>query len=219
MKKHRGKPIYKITPSEIDLYAEQMTSEESESIKELIRESDKSLDFIDMLSGRVVGKLLQMLITISGAKKVLEVGTFTGYSALMMAEALPEDGEVFTMEMNYRYMNLAQNFFDRFDEANKITLISGNALDNIPRLAGTFDLAYLDGDKLRYPNYYELIIPILNQGGLLVADNVLWDGTVLKPEDNKAKAIHAFNEMVTNDDRVEQVFLPIRDGVSIARKK
>lgn len=219
MKKHRGKPVFKITPSEIDSYAEMITSDEDSILKDLVKESDDSLDFIDMISGKVVGTFLQMLIKISGSKRVLEVGTFTGYSALMMAQALPEGGEVFTFEMNYRYMNLAQSFFDRFDKEHKVTLVSGNALENIPKIEGEFDLAYLDGDKLRYPDYYEMLIPRIPSGGLLVADNVLWDGTVLNPEDNKSEAINRFNQIVREDHRVEQVLLPVRDGLLVVRKK
>tara|TARA_R110000868_G_scaffold304437_21_gene565398 strand:+ start:28622 stop:29281 length:660 start_codon:yes stop_codon:yes gene_type:complete len=218
MKKHRGKQVVPITDPNIDQYSEEHTTPESNDIKNLITSSDKELDYIDMLSGRVVGQLLKMLIKISGAKRVLEIGTFTGYSAIMMAEALPEYGEVITLEMNLRYQNLAQKHFDGSKVGSKIKMIRGNAQETIDELEGNFDLVYLDGDKLRYSFYFEKVLPMLKSGGLIIADNVLWDGTVLNPEDAKAEAIAEFNRLVANDERVEQVLLPVRDGVNVIRK-
>ncbi len=218
MKKHRGKPIVPITDTRIDNYSEEHTTPESEEIKDLIRSSDEELEYIDMLSGRVVGQLLKILVKISGAKRILEIGTFTGYSAIMMAEALPEDGTVVTLEMNLRYQNIARKHFEDSRVGHKIQLIPGNAQDSIKSLNEEFDLVYLDGDKLRYSFYFEQALPLLRKGGLIVADNVLWDGTVLEPEDNKAKAIADFNRKVAEDKRVEQVLLPVRDGVNIIRK-
>ena len=218
MKKHRGKPIYKITPDVIDSYAEEMTSIESEAVQYLINQSDAELRFVDMLSGRIVGKLLQIIIQISGAKRILEIGTFTGYSALMMSEVIPNDGQILTCEMNFKYMELAKSFFEKFDNQNKIKVIEGNALDSLNDLEGPFDLVYLDGDKLRYPLYYTKIKPMLRSGGLIIADNVLWDGMVLNPEDEKSIAIDEFNRLVAADSEVEQVLLPIRDGVNVIRK-
>lgn len=218
MKKHRGKPVVPITSSEIDKYAEEHTSIESIELLSLIKSSDEELQYIDMISGRIVGQLLKMLVKISGAKRVLEIGTFTGYSAISMAEALPEDGEVVTLEMNFRYQELAQKHFDSSKVGSKIKMIKGNAQSSIELLEGQFDLIYLDGDKMRYELYFEKLLPIVKPGGLIVADNVLWDGTVLNPEDHKARAIADFNQHVLNDNRVEQVLLPIRDGVNVIRK-
>ena len=218
MKKHRGKPIVPITDPKIDVYSENHTTSESDDIKNLIESSDNELEYIDMLSGRVVGLLLKILIKITGAKRVLEIGTFTGYSALTMAEALPENGEVITLEMDLRYQKLAQKHFDSSEVGSKINMIKGNAQQSIKELTGTFDLVYLDGDKLRYAFYFNTVLPIIKSGGLIVADNVLWDGTVLEPEDHKAQAIADFNKMVAEDERVEQVLLPVRDGVNIIRK-
>lgn len=218
MKKHRSKPAVPITDPEIDIYAEEHTSPESQELLSLIKSSDEELQYIDMISGRVVGQLLKMLVKISGAKRVLEIGTFTGYSAITMAEALPKDGEVVTLEMNFRYQNLAQKHFDASKVGSKVNMIKGNAQQTIDMLDGSFDLAYLDGDKLRYAFYFESVLPLLKPGGLIVADNVLWDGTVLNPEDRKAKAISDFNALILNDNRVEQVLLPIRDGVNVIRK-
>ncbi len=219
MKKHRDKPIVQITNPEIDKYSEVHTSPESKDIQNLINSSDEELQYIDMLSGRVVGQLLKMLVKISGTKRILEIGTFTGYSAVMMAEALPEDGEVITLEMNLKYQKIAQNHFDKSEAGHKVTMIRGNAQNTINELNGTFDLVYLDGDKLRYSFYFEQVMPLLNSGGLIIADNVLWDGTVLDPEDKKAEAIADFNKLVAEDKSVEQVLLPVRDGVNVIRKK
>lgn len=219
MKKHRDKSIVQITDPKIDKYSEDHTTPESEDIQNLISSSDQELQYIDMLSGRVVGQLLKMIVKISGAKRVLEIGTFTGYSAVMMAEALPDDGEVVTLEMNLKYQKIAQNHFDNSNAGNKVKMIKGNAQSILKELSETFDLVYLDGDKLRYSYYFEQVMPLLNSGGLIIADNVLWDGTVLDPKDKKAEAIAAFNKMVAADDRVEQVLLPVRDGVNVIRKK
>ena len=219
MKKHRGKPIVQITDPEIEAYAGYHTTPESEEIKALIESSDKALDYIDMLSGQLVGQMLKMIVKISGAKRILEIGTFTGYSAIMMAEALPEEGEITTLEMNLRYQELSEKHFRGSAQRHKIELKKGNALEIIPGLNEEFDLVYLDADKLNYEQYFELVMPILKPGGLLITDNVLWDGTVLNPIDNKAQAIDQFNKKVKEDERVEQLLLPVRDGVLIIRKK
>ena len=218
MKKHRGKPVVPITDPSIDQYSEIHTTPESNDIKNLINSSDEELEYIDMLSGRVVGQLLKLLVKISGAKRVLEIGTFTGYSAIMIAEALPIDGEVVTLEMNLKYQKLAQKHFDQSEVGSKIELIKGNAQQTVKEIDGEFDLVYLDGDKLRYQYYFENILPKLKSGGLIIADNVLWDGMVLKPDDPKSQAIADFNSQVAGDNRVEQVLLPIRDGVNVIRK-
>lgn len=218
MKKHRDKPIVQITDKEIEWYALKMTTEESEQVKELIALSDHELEYIDMLSGNLVGQMLKMLIKISGAKRILEIGTFTGYSAVMMSEALPEDGEIITIEMNLRYQKLAEDHFKKFDTQNKIRLLKGNAQELIDELEGKFDLIFLDADKVSYSFYYEHALKKLNPGGLLVVDNVLWDGTVLDPPDHKAEALDEFNKKVMEDERVEQVLLPVRDGLTIIRR-
>lgn len=218
MKKHRGKPIVPITDFRIEKYAEEHSMADSAELKALIESSDDALEFIDMLSGSLVGGLLQQLIKITEAKRILEIGTFTGYSAIKMAEALPESGVVYTIEMNLKYQKLAEEHFSRSAHGSKIKLIKGNAQESIDEIDDNFDLVYLDGDKLRYQFYVEKVLPKLNSGGLIVADNVLWDGMVLDPQDHKSQAIAEFNKFVNEDPRVEVVLLPIRDGVSLIRK-
>lgn len=204
---------------EIAEYTESYSSEESKTLKELIRASEEDLKYTDMLSGPQVGALLKMLVQISEAKQILEIGTFTGYSAIWMADALPDDGTLITLEMNERYRDISKSFFEREPYQTKITQIMGNALEIIPTLSDPFDLIFLDADKISYPTYYEMLIPKLKSGGLFVIDNVLWDGKVLHPTDDKTKAIHRLSKKIRDDDEVEQVMLPLRDGITIVRKK
>ncbi len=203
----------------VEGYAIEHTTEDSPLVQELISASEKDLEFTDMLSGRQVGRLLAILIKLSNAKRVLEVGTFTGYSALTMAEALPEGGRLFTCEYNERYEDVARHFFGKSDAGSKISLLMGKALETIPTIEGMFDFVFLDADKINYPAYYEMILPRINPGGLMVIDNVLWNGDVLNPESDKAKAINEFNDIIRKDNSVEQVMLTVRDGVTIVRKK
>lgn len=210
--------MLKINP-DIQNYAHEHTTPEPELLQELIETSDEKLEYIDMLSGRVVGRLLNMLVKVSGARRVLEIGTFTGYSALMMAAALPEDGELITCDLNERYAEIAQSFFKRSPDGDKINQIMGEALDTLNQLEEPFDFAFLDADKGNYPNYYREIIPKLKNGGLLVIDNVFLAENVLDPQDEKAEAMDTMNQMISEDDRVEQVMLTERDGLTIVRKK
>jgi caffeoyl-CoA O-methyltransferase len=219
MKKHRGNPIVPISDLRIEKYAEMHSINDSDELKHLIASSKESLEYIDMLSESIVGGLLQQLIKISGAKRVLEIGTFTGYSAIKMAEALPNDGKVYTLEMNLRYQKLAEKHFLTSSQHKKIRLIKGNAQQTIDQIEDELDLVYLDGDKLRYQFYVDKVLPKLISGGLIIADNVLWDGAVLNPQDHKAQSIADFNKSMKLDSRVEVILLPIRDGLSIIRKK
>lgn len=203
----------------VESYAFDHTTEDSELIRELISESEENLEFTDMLSGRLVGRLLSILIKISGARRVLEVGTFTGYSAITMAEALPENGELFTCEYNERYESIARKYFNKSDAGSKITLVMGRALETIPSIDGDFDFAFLDADKINYPDYYRMILPRLRQGGVLVVDNVLWGGDAVSGEGEKGKAIDQLNTMISGDESVEQVMLTVRDGITVIRKK
>lgn len=205
--------------SDLEDYAKDHTTKDSAIIQELINASDEDLEYIDMLSGRLVGRLLAFLIKISNARRVLEVGTFTGYSALTMAEALPKEGVLFTCEYNQRYESMARTFFEKSEYGSKINLVMGQALETIPEISGDFDFIFLDADKINYPKYYELLLPRLKKGGILAIDNVLWGGEVIAAASDKAKAIDQLNKMIAGDDSVEQVMLPVRDGLTIVRKK
>jgi len=218
MKKHRGKPIVPVSDHRIEKYAEMHSVKDSAELISLIESSKDALEYIDMLSGTIVGGLLQLIIKITGAKTILEIGTFTGYSAIKMAEALPEGGLVCTIEVNKKFQLMAEAHFKKSAQMSKIRLIKGNAQQEIDLIDLKFDMIYLDGDKLRYKFYVEKVLPKLKTGGVIVADNVLWDGTVLNPEDNKAQAIADFNQFIIADPRLEVVLLPIRDGVSLIRK-
>jgi caffeoyl-CoA O-methyltransferase len=200
-------------------YAFDHTTKDSELVEELIAVSEEELEFTDMLSGRFVGCLLSILIKISGARRVLEIGTFTGYSALTIAEALPENGELFTCEYNERYERIARKFFNKSNAGSKIRLIIGRALETIPDIEGNFDFVFLDADKINYPDYYRMVLPRLQQGGVLVVDNVLWGGDAITGEGEKGAAIDRLNSMISKDESVEQVMLTVRDGITIVRKK
>ncbi|MCC5913765.1 MAG: class I SAM-dependent methyltransferase [Balneolaceae bacterium] len=207
-----------ITNKEIASYTESFTSEEPEIIRELIKASEDNLEFTNMLSGKQVGLLLKMLVKVSGARRILEVGTFTGYSAIMMADAMPDDGLLITCEMNRMYEDISRPFFGREPYKRKIRQILGNALDIIPRLEGPFDLVFLDADKINYPNYYKMVREKVRPGGLIILDNMLWGGGVIEgedSEDSKATAIHKTSEMIRDDGGVEQLLLPLRDGLTI----
>lgn len=204
---------------EIERYAETCTSEESELIRKLVEASNRELEHIDMISGRVVGRFLAMMVQVSGAKRILEIGMFSGYSALSMAEALPEDGKLITCEYNERYEKLARSFFEKSEHGHKITLKMGPALETLDAIKGSFDFVFLDADKINYPNYYKKVLPMLKKGGLMVIDNVLWSGTILNPKDEKEKAIDRLNKMIKEDQQVEQVMLTVRDGLSLVRKR
>lgn len=203
---------------DIEEYARKNTTRESTEAELITNATLNELDYPDMLSGSVEGRLLAMLVAFSGAKKILELGTFTGYSALSMAEALPEDGTLTTIEMNDVYAEIATRHFALSPHGHKIQLLFGTVRSILPTLDKTYDMIFLDADKSSYPEYYDMLIPRLRSNGILVVDNVLWYGNVLNPEDKKSSAIDAFNQKVTNDDRVENVLLTIRDGIQLIRK-
>lgn len=203
---------------DIQAYAHEHTTPEPELIQELIEVSDQKLEHIDMLSGRVVGRLLNMLVKITGTRRILEIGMFTGYSALMMADALPEDGELITCDMNEKYASIAKSFFERSENGHKIKLKMGEALETLKTLEGPFDFVFIDADKGNYPNYYREALPMLKSGGVMVIDNVFLAENVLDPKDDKAEAVDQLNKLIANDDKVEQVMLTERDGLTIVRK-
>lgn len=207
-------------PEDLRHYVEDHVGPVSPLLDELERWTKEKSGHPGMLTGRVEGALLRMLVRITGAKKVVEIGCFTGYSALMMAEGLPEDGELVTCEILEEYASIAQRYFDRSPHGRKIRLMLAPALETLGKIAdGSVDFVFLDADKGLYPLYYEEGVRILRSGGLIAADNVLWYGRVLSPEDADSRAIASFNRIVKGDERVEKVMLPVRDGVYLIRKK
>ena len=174
-----------------------------------------------MLSGAVQGRLLTMLVEISQAKRILEIGAFTGYSATCMAYGLPADGLIDTLEINDELEDLMQEGWARAGVSDKITLHIGDACKTLSSLKGPYDLVYMDANKREYVTYYNLVFDLVRPGGLILADDVLWDGKLWQdpvPKDRQTQGIIAFNDLVVSDPRVESVLLPIRDGLNVIRK-
>lgn len=205
---------------ELDTYCHDHTRPLGPLFDELRDVTYGSMESPAMQVGRVEGALLRMLVQLVGAKRVLEVGTFTGYSALSMAEALPADGRLFTCDRDPEATAVARKFFDRSPHGSKIEILLGDALETLRAMPSgeTFDMAFVDADKERYVAYYEEIVPRLRSGGLLVGDNTLWSGAVLDPQSDSARGIVRFNARVAADPRVENVLLSVRDGMMLARK-
>lgn len=171
-----------------------------------------------MLTGTIEGRFLELLVFGTGAKRVLEIGTFTGYSALSMAAALPEGGHIHTCDIEPKHVEVAQRYIDESPHADKITIHLGPALDSLERLEGEFDLVFIDADKENYANYYEAVLPRLSERGLIAIDNTLWSGKVLDPQDEDSRAIAELNDKLAADERVVAVQLTIRDGVTLIRR-
>lgn len=210
-----------IIPKKIEEYCLHHTSPRGTLLQKLEKYTRRYCEDSQMLIGPHEGVLLAMLVRLSGARRVLEIGTFTGYSALCMAEALPQNGRLVTCEIKPEHADIARSFFDRSRHGRKIKIHLGPALKTLADLprAARFDFVFLDADKENYVNYYEAVLPRLRPGGLIVADNVLWSGRVLAPKKKTDRAVVAFNKHVRHDPRVECVMLPIRDGVSLIRKR
>ena len=173
-----------------------------------------------MLTGRVEGRFLQFVVQLCGAQRIVDIGTFTGYSALAMAEVLPQDGKILTIDHSSQYAKIAQDFFNRSSAGHKITLRLGEALEILKTLPDAeTDLIFIDADKQNYAAYYRESMRILRNGGLILVDNVLWYGRIFDPKDQESQAMSDFNAMVKADDRAEKLFLTIRDGIYIIRKR
>ncbi len=202
-------------------YTARFSEEGDELLKEVISYTEQHHPHAHMLSGQVQGALLSMISNLLRPLRIVEVGTFTGFSALCLAKGLQAHGELHTIELREEDAAIARGFFERSFYKGQLKLHVGNAKEIIPTLSETWDIAFIDADKTGYIDYYELILPHLQTNGLIIADNVLFHGQVLEEEisGKNAKAIHAFNEHVNNDDRVEQVMLTVRDGLSFIRKK
>lgn len=206
--------------TEVENYAAYYTSAQDQLLAEISQYTITNHPHHHMLSGSIQGMLLQMLSCLLKPKYILEIGTFTGYSALCLAKGLQARGKLHTIELREADANIARGFFSKSLYNNKIVLHEGNALDIIPTLTNQWDMIFLDADKVNYINYYELTLPLLKSNGLLIADNVLFHGKVLQQPiiEKNAKAIRAFNEHVAKDGRVEQVMLTVRDGLLLIRK-
>jgi caffeoyl-CoA O-methyltransferase len=172
-----------------------------------------------MLTGTIEGRFLELLVHASGARRILEIGTFTGYSALSMAAALPDEGRIDTLDIEPRHAEVAQRYFDRSPHGSKITLHLGPAIETIGTLEGEFDLVFIDADKAGYDAYYEAVLPRLSARGLIAIDNTLWSGRVLDPEDEDTRRIAALNDKLAADERVVAVQLTVRDGVTLVRRR
>ncbi len=205
----------------ISEYIENHTTDEGILLAVLNRETHLRTFYPNMLSGKVQGKFLEMVVHMLQPKRILEIGTFTGYSALAMAKALPEKGLLYTTDNNEEIENFARRFFQQAEYGNKIRFLLGDALMLIPQLDEIFDLIFIDAEKAQYVNYYEAALKKLRKGGFILADNVLWGGKVVhidKKPDKETRGIRAFNDFVKQDRRVEQVMLSIRDGLMLIRK-
>jgi caffeoyl-CoA O-methyltransferase len=210
-----------IIPQPIEDYARAHSTPASPLLAELEAYTHAHRDDAQMLIGPLEGALLKLLIAVVGARRVLEIGLFTGYSALTMAEALPADGKIVSCDINPRTTAIARRFFGRSPHGGKIDIRLDSGLDTLRSLQGgpAFDLVFLDADKENYPGYYDLALPLLRAGGLLVADNALWSGRVLAPQSDSDRALAAFNTKVQRDPAVDNVLLTVRDGLMVVRKK
>ena len=206
-------------------YIAEHATAQSEALSWVEKQTHIRTNHARMLSGAVQGQIMRMIVQMSGAKDILELGTFTGYSAICLGAAMPQDGHVDTLEINDELEDLILEGFDRAGLSDKITLHIGDCKETLRRFkeeGRIFDLVYMDANKREYCEYYELIFDMVRPGGLILADNVLWDGKVCQnplPQDKQTLGIARFNDMVKEDRRVESVILPLRDGLNLIRKK
>ena len=209
-------------PPKITKYVGEHTTPEPDVLQELNRETNAKVLMPRMLSGHLQGQLLSMMSHMIQPKQILEIGTYTGYSAICLASGLQQGGSLHTIDINDELAPMVNRYIQKANLSEKIKIHTGNALEIIPQLKETFDLVFIDADKINYSNYYDLVFNKVRKGGFIFADNVLWDGKVLEPEskmDADTKAIHAFNTKVLNDKRVQHVLMPVRDGVMVIRKQ
>ncbi len=208
-------------PEELDNYVVKHSEDEPELLQELTRETFQKILQPRMLSGHYQGRVLSMISKLVNPKNILEIGTYTGYSALCLVEGMQKGGELHTIDINEELVDFQRKYFNKSPFGKQIFQHLGNALEIIPKLDKTFDLIFIDADKDNYPAYFNIIIDKLNSGGIILSDNVLWSGKViesLKPDDISTKALLEYNKLLKEDDRLETVLLPIRDGLTISRK-
>ena len=209
-------------PEKLDEYVVAHSENEPELLQKLTRETYQKILQPIMLSGPYQGRVLSMISKLIRPKSILELGTFTGYATLCLAEGLQKDGEIHTIDVNEELVDFQRKYFDQSEFGHQIHQHLGSAIDILPALDKTFDLVFIDADKPNYVNYFHLIIDKLNPGGIILSDNVLWHGKVIEPINDKdisTKAVLEFNTLLKNDNRIETVLLPIRDGLTISRKK
>lgn len=210
---------------ELERYIRNLSSPEDSLLAELESESNQRVVQPQMVSGHVQGKFLEMLTRMISPRKVLEIGTFTGYATLCFAAGMPEDGIIDTVEIEDELEGIQSEFFARSPHAHKIRRHTGSALDVVPGLGECYDLVFIDGDKREYPDYYRMLLDggLVHSGSYILADNILWYGKVtepnIKPSDLQTRGIVEFNQMVKDDPRVENVIVPIRDGINLIRVK
>lgn len=205
---------------ELQVYTEKHTTDESSLLKRINRETHAQVLMPRMLSGHLQGRVLSMISKMVRPKVILEIGTYTGYSAICLAEGLQKDGKLVTLDINEELEKRVRGYFQEANLESVIDYRIGNALEIIPSLSMSFDLVFIDADKENYSRYFDLVIEKVSQGGYILADNVLWSGKVLATKPDKdTRAILSFNEKIHSDPRVENVLLPIRDGIMLARKK
>lgn len=208
-------------PEELDNYVVKHSENEPELLQQLSRETYQKILQPRMLSGHYQGRVLSMISKLVNPKNILEIGTYTGYSALCLVEGMQASGELHTIDINEELVDFQRRYFNKSEYGNQIFQHTGNALEIIPNLDTTFDLVFIDADKENYPNYFNIVIDKLHPGGIILSDNVLWSGKILedlKPDDTATKALLEYNKLLKNDGRVETVVLPIRDGLTISRK-
>ncbi|MFN8287354.1 MAG: O-methyltransferase [Chitinophagales bacterium] len=206
-------------PDLLEEYIKNNSTQEDEVLRELSRETFLKVQMPQMLSGHLQGILLEFISSMIQPKRILEIGTFTGYSAICMARGLASNGLLYTIDVNEELKAMAEKYFTRAGLAEKIKLLTGDAKKLIPELNETFDLVFIDADKLNYATYYDLVFDKVRPGGFIIADNVLWSGKVVEEKKDKdTTAIDAFNKKVKSDKRVKSFILPLRDGLNIAQK-
>jgi caffeoyl-CoA O-methyltransferase len=210
-----------LVPDEVEAYAAAHTSPAAAPLQALATETRETLSSPQMLTGEIEGRLLEFLVFLSQPKSVLEIGTYSGYSALSMAQTLPPDGRIVTCELDDERADVAERHLAAAGFADRVEVRRGPALDTIATLDGPFDLVFVDADKAGYHDYYEAVLPKLSERGLIVVDNVLWSGRVAEEpgddDDEQTVALRAFNDHVAADERVQNVMLSVRDGVTLIR--
>jgi caffeoyl-CoA O-methyltransferase len=209
-----------IVNEQVEEYAAEHTTQLDELFDRLDAETREKTTAPQMMVGRIEGGFLAALVRLTGAKRILELGTFTGYSSISMASALPSDGRIITCDVDPDATAIARRYMDESGHGDKIEIKLRPGLETIATLEGPFDIVFIDADKPNYEAYYEAVLPLLADNGLVIADNVLWSGRVVEPDgDESTQAIKAFNEHVRSDDRVVSVMLTVRDGMTLVQKR